>query len=93
MCDFLKVNSMANCHQDRATLGRDRATILYAQSLLHTLPMGSNGAADGDALQLGTMFGVDRAKLLLESAGFQEVTIENIPFMDGNVLVKGTKKF
>jgi hypothetical protein len=32
------------------------------------------------------------AKLLLESAGFKEVTVENIPFMDGNVLVKGTTK-
>ncbi|KAI1702600.1 methyltransferase domain-containing protein [Ditylenchus destructor] len=85
---MVEVNGSGNCYVDKMKLGPEVSSFLYANSIFHCLPVGCNSE---DALQLGTMWGVDRGKLLLESVGFKNITIEQIPYFDFNVLYKATK--
>ncbi|KAI1709685.1 methyltransferase domain-containing protein [Ditylenchus destructor] len=69
---MVEVNGTGNCYEDKTLFGSD-AAMLYSTSLFHCLPIGSN---DKDSLQLGCMWSVDQAKSLLESSGFNPVSIK-----------------
>ncbi|KAI1691263.1 methyltransferase domain-containing protein [Ditylenchus destructor] len=84
---MIEVNGTGNCFTDKAKLG-PVAGAMYGASLFHCLPVGSNTP---DALQLGSMWGQEKAKSLIEAAGFKNVEIEEIPFYQFNILYKAKK--
>ncbi|KAI1704616.1 hypothetical protein DdX_14112 [Ditylenchus destructor] len=84
---MIEVNGTGNCFRDKAKLG-PLAGASYSASLFHCLPVGCNSK---DALQLGSMWGQDKAKSLIEAAGFKSVEIEELPFYQFNILYKAKK--
>lgn len=58
--------------------GHGFGPFLYAVSLMHCMPSGAGDDGRGDAL--GMMWGRDRALGLLKEAGFEQVTVEEMPF-------------
>lgn len=39
---MVEINGTGNCHIDRNRLGSEASSMLYANSLFHCLPVGSN---------------------------------------------------
>lgn len=68
------------------------------QNFWHFVPnfgimfIGHNDNNFADALQLGSMWGTEKGMMLLREAGFENVSVEPIPFFGFNVLYKATKK-
>ncbi|KHJ93003.1 methyltransferase domain protein [Oesophagostomum dentatum] len=79
---MLEIYGTSNIYKDKHELG-EQAAIRYARSIFGCLPLGSNSK---DALGLGTMWGIERAKKLLKEAGFDDVKLVPTPHFEANIL-------
>ncbi|GMR59718.1 hypothetical protein PMAYCL1PPCAC_29913, partial [Pristionchus mayeri] len=69
---MLEIRGCSNIHADKAKHGPFASTF-YTVSMFHCLPVGSNRP---DALCMGAMWGEERAKKLLENAGFKKENVQ-----------------
>uniref|UniRef100_A0A914DB76 Methyltransferase domain-containing protein n=1 Tax=Acrobeloides nanus TaxID=290746 RepID=A0A914DB76_9BILA len=78
---MIEIDGTSNCYTDRQEKGLT-AAMFYSVSLFHCLPVGNSTP---DALGLGTMWGVERGKKLLQDAGFNDIKVEKAPFFETNI--------
>ncbi|GMS81962.1 hypothetical protein PENTCL1PPCAC_4137 [Pristionchus entomophagus] len=69
---MLEIRGCSNIHADKVKHG-PFASAFYAVSMFHCLPVGSNRS---DALCMGAMWGEQRAKKLIEDAGFKKEHVQ-----------------
>ncbi|KAI1703368.1 methyltransferase domain-containing protein [Ditylenchus destructor] len=88
VCEYM--GSTGNCYEDRKKFGNDLATLFYAGSVMHCLPIGSNSA---DSLRLGTMSGTEVWKHLLALGGFEgeDVSVIRLPCFPVSVFYRALK--
>uniref|UniRef100_A0A0K0DVN0 Methyltranfer_dom domain-containing protein n=1 Tax=Strongyloides stercoralis TaxID=6248 RepID=A0A0K0DVN0_STRER len=84
---MIEIKGSSNCYIDKKTNPNDSA-LLYAESLFHCLPVGSNTK---DALGLGAMWGQEKALKMLKEAGFSKIEIVPTPFLPINIMYKCKK--
>uniref|UniRef100_A0A914EE27 Methyltransferase domain-containing protein n=1 Tax=Acrobeloides nanus TaxID=290746 RepID=A0A914EE27_9BILA len=84
---MVEIDGTGNCYKDKQEKGLTAAAF-YMTSVFHCLPVGSNSS---DALGLGTMWGIERGKKLLQNSGFTNIKVEKSPGFEVNCVYLANK--